>query len=103
MPGFKFLEGGILLFIEHRGASMKGLFVPNVAVIIGRGVGEAVGRVLSALSGAGVVSLFEAPVYTGVEGQELVQSPASGEEFGGSVREQRWEVKGFERSLFSVA
>ena len=59
---------------------------------------------LSALSGAGIVSLFEAPVYTGVEGQESVQSPVSGQEFGGSAREQRWEVKkGFERSFFSVA
>jgi len=103
VQGFKFLEGDLLPFIERRGASMKGLFVSNVAVI-GRGVGDAVERVLSALSNAGVVSLLEAPVYTGVEGQELVQSPASGEEFVASVREQRWEVKrGFERSLFGVA
>lgn len=103
VQGFKFLEGDLLPFIERQGASLKGLFVSNVAVI-GRGVGDAVERVLSALSNAGVVSLFDAPVYTGVEGQELVQSPTSGEEFGVSTREERWEVKrGFEKSLFGVA
>ncbi|KAG0136887.1 hypothetical protein HOY82DRAFT_548950 [Tuber indicum] len=103
VQGFKFLEGDLVPFIERQGASMKGLFVSDVAVI-GRGAGDAVERVLSALSSAGVVvSLFEAPVYTGIEGQELVLSPVSSEEFGRSPGDQRWEVKrGFERSLFGV-
>ncbi|KAG0644888.1 hypothetical protein HOY80DRAFT_937951 [Tuber brumale] len=103
VQGFKFLEGDLVPFIERQGASMKGLFVSDIAVI-GRGAGDAVERVLSALSNAGVVSLFEAPVYTGIEGQELVLSPVSSEEFGRSAGDQRWEVKrGFERSLFGVA
>src|SRR5207237_9623538 len=101
VQGFKFLEGDLIPFIERQGASMKGLFVSDIAVI-GRGVGDAVERVLSALSNAGVVSLFETPVFTGIEGQELL-SPVSSEEFGRSAGDQRWEVKrGFERSLFGV-
>ncbi|PWW77385.1 hypothetical protein C7212DRAFT_342321 [Tuber magnatum] len=99
--GFKFLEGDLVPFIERQGASMKGLFLSDAAVI-GKGVGDAVERVLSALSSAGVVSLFVAPMYTGIEGQELVLS-ASSEEFGRSAGDQRWEVKrGFERSLFGT-